>query len=152
MKRHTNVAVIATLSLGLLLSMLTSVHAGGKNHAGWKNKELIVCRLEVSLYVPTGRLATTFTIRSTGDIAGNQGILSVHNSRYDAEPSDAEAAATALANLAKSHGCTVGSLESWQEETEQFASVECVCEGSRQRLISVTGDMMGFVLTSPETP
>ena len=146
MKKHANVAVIAIVSLGLLLAIRSSAHAGWENHTRGKNKELTVCRYEAISV--SGTLNVTFTVRSSGDIAGNQGELSVSNSRSG----DAEAAATAFAELAKSFPCAVGSLQDWWIGGSKGYAVECVCRGTRRTLISVTGDMMKFVMTSPETP
>jgi hypothetical protein len=144
MKMQINIALIAVLMLGLLLGMAVSARAG-------REKELTVCRFEVSLDI-SGTLYTALTVRSSGDIAGSQGELSVSDSRHDAGPDDAEAAATAFAELAKSFPCAVGSLQDWPVGGENAYAVQCVCQGTRDKLISVTGKMMKFAMTSPETP
>ena len=86
-----------------------------------------------------GRLFTQVIIHGTGDI----GWIDIFEDSPGAQPGDAQATALAFVSLAQRLGCTVGSLG---QEGDDFRA-RFVCEGLRDKLISVIGDLARFSLT-----
>jgi hypothetical protein len=135
MRKKMTIPLTAILLVGLVLGVVTSAH-GVRRH-------VVVGSFEAG-FSPDNRLYSRIWIYGSGNIT--QVPLSVSNSVPDAKPGDDQAAALAFASLAQSLGCTVGGLGPGSVMPESI-SVSFLCEGLRDELISVIGELMKFSLT-----